>query len=208
MGSKKRLQRSFYLKPALQIAKNLLGKVLVRKIGTNFLAGKIVETEAYLGPEDKASHAYQMRRTARNEAEYLEGGHIYIYLIYGMYWQLNIVAAKRGVPECVLIRALEPIDYQNFAFEKKQTGRGLKSLKNEMNSTNGPGKLCRWLRLDKSFYGEDLSQSRRLWVEDWGVVVNSAQIIETTRIGIEYAGPWSKKPWRFYMKGNPWVSHK
>jgi len=118
------------------------------------------------------------------------GGHVYIYLVYGMYWQLNISTGAEGKPECVLIRALEPIKNQK-----------LKKL------ANGPGKLCRWLKLDKSFYGEDVTKSKRLWLEDWGLKIKSSDIGASPRIGIDYAGPvWSKKPWRFYLKNNPWVS--
>jgi DNA-3-methyladenine glycosylase len=172
------------------VAKDLLGKNLVRKLGKKVLIGKIVETEAYIGPHDKASHAFGGKVTPRNRAEYMVGGHVYIYLVYGMYWQLNISTGAEGKPECVLIRALEPI--------KNQKSKKL---------TNGPGKLCRWLKLDKSFYGEDVTKSKRLWLEDWGLKIKPKDIGVSPRIGIDYAGPiWSKKPWRFYLKNNPWVS--
>lgn len=186
----KRLKRKFFTRPTLVVAKDLLGKYLVRKIGKDVFAGKIVETEAYIGPYDKASHAYGGKITPRNKAEYLIGGHIYIYLVYGMYWQLNIVTEQSGKPECVLIRAIEP-ENGNF------------------HLTNGPGKLCRFLRLDKSFYAEDLTFSSRLWLEDRGVRVVPSQIISGPRIGIDYAGPvWSKKPWRFYLSNSPAVSKR
>ena len=195
----RRLPRKFYTRSTLTVAKELLGKYLVRpirprpfsekdgangvkKIVTKKMIGKIVETEAYIGPEDKASHAYQGKITPRNKTEYLEGGHIYIYLCYGMYWQLNITTAKAGQPECVLIRALES------------------------SEATGPGKLCRWLKLDKSFDGEDLVKSKRIWLEDREERIKKSQIIATERIGIDYAGKWAKKPWRFYIKNNPFVS--
>lgn len=188
----KKLSRKFYTQPTLKVAKHLLGKYLVRKIGSKKLIGKIVETEAYIGPKDKASHAFGNKITKRNKAEWLIGGHIYIYLVYGMYWQMNISTFKEGKPECVLIRALEPVG----------------QLEPE-NLANGPGKLCRWLKLDKSFYGEDLTKSKRIWVEDWGKVISSRQIVATKRIGIDYAGPyWANKRWRFYIKGNKFVSVK
>jgi len=174
----KRLKRSFYTKPTLEVARKLLGKYIVRKIGKKELAGKIIETEAYIGPKDRASHAYKGKITPRNRAEYLIGGHIYIYLIYGMYWQLNISTYKEGKPECVLIRALD-----------------LGKL------TSGPGKVCRYLKLDKSFYGEDLTKSQRIWLEDRGEKIKSSQIVATKRIGIDYAGPyWSRRKWRFLLK--------
>lgn len=178
----KRLTRSFYTQPTLKVAQQLLGKYIVRKIGSRKLVGKIIETEAYIGPKDRASHAYGGKVTPRNKAEYLVGGHIYIYLIYGMYWQLNITTSEEGKPECVLIRALEvPGEDKNVA--------------------SGPGKLCRYLKLDKSFYGEDLTRSRRIWVEDRGEIIKPSHIKRTPRIGIDYAGPyWSKKKWRFLLE--------
>ncbi|MBM4401764.1 MAG: DNA-3-methyladenine glycosylase [Candidatus Cloacimonetes bacterium] len=186
----KRLKRKFFARPTLVVAKDLLGKYLVRKIGKEILAGKIVETEAYIGPFDRASHAFGGKVTPRNKAEYLIGGHVYIYLVYGMYWQLNITTAPAGRPECVLIRSLEP---KNVDF----------------HLTNGPGKLCRFLKLDKSFYAEDLTSSSRLWLEDRGVRIVLSQIISSPRIGIDYAGPiWSKKPWRFYLSDSPAVSRQ
>jgi len=174
----KRLSRSFYTKPTLKVAKKLLGKYIVRKIGKKRLIGKIIETEAYIGPQDKASHAYGGKITPRNRAEYLIGGHIYIYLVYGMYWQLNITTSQSGRPECVLIRAL---DLGKLA--------------------NGPGKVCQYLKLDKSFYGEDLTKSRRIWLEERGERIISSRIIATKRVGIDYAGPyWASKKWRFLLK--------
>jgi len=179
---RKKLDRSFYIRPTLKVAKELLGKYIVRRIGRKEVAGKIIETEAYIGPKDKASHAYQGKITPRNKAEYLIGGHIYIYLVYGMYWQLNISTYREGKPECVLIRAIEVPGV-------------------DKNLTNGPGKLCRFLKLDKSFYGEDLTKSKRIWLEDRGEKIKTSQILATARIGIDYAGPyWSKRKWRFVLK--------
>jgi len=174
----KRLPRSFYTRPTLKVAKELLGKYIVRKIGNKNLEGKIIETEAYIGPQDKASHAYGGKITSRNRAEYLVGGHVYIYLVYGMYWQLNIVTTKAGKPECVLIRAL---DLDKLA--------------------NGPGKVCRYLKLNKSFYAEDLTKSKRIWLGDKGEKIKPSRIMATKRIGIDYAGPyWANKKWRFVLK--------
>jgi len=190
----KKLLRNFYTRDTLIVAKELLGKYIVRKTEKGKLIGKIIETEAYIGPQDKASHAYKGKRTARNEVEYLTGGHIYIYLVYGMYWQLNITTAGAGEPECVLIRAIEPI-FNDYKSPKSQNLKYINSL------TNGPGKLCRWLNLDKSFYGEDLTKSKRIWLEDRKADVEPFQIIATGRIGIDYAGPyWSRRKWRFLYK--------
>lgn len=194
-----RLKEEFFTRATLKVAQELLGKYLVRKIGNFKLIGKIVETEAYIGPKDKASHSYGGKVTVRNKAEYLVGGHCYIYLVYGMYWQLNITTNQEGKPECVLIRALEPIKWEN----KNKNKKHILKIK---NLTNGPGKLCRWLNLDNSFYGEDLTKSRRLWLEDRGIKIKKSQIVKTKRIGIDYAGDWTKKPWRFYIKDNKFVS--
>ena len=180
----RRLPRDFYERPALVVARELLGKRMVRTEGEWFLTGRIVETEAYVGPEDRASHAYGGKLTKRNRAVYLPGGHAYVYLIYGLHWLLNVSARERGVPECVLIRALEPCS-------------------GETTAANGPGKLCRWLRIDGTYSGEDLTVSRRLWIEEGEVLPPEAQIVATARIGIDYAGPvWSQKPWRYYLRGS------
>ena len=185
MDGIKKLARSFYVRPTLEVSKELLGKYIVRKIGKKKLIGKIIETEAYVGPQDKAAHSYGGKITPRNKIEYLLGGYIYIYLVYGMYWQLNITTAGKGEPECVLIRAIEP-------------------EKGEISSANGPGKLCRYLKLDKSFYGEDLTKSKRVWLEDRDGKIKPSQILATRRIGIDYAGPyWSKRKWRFLIKDYP-----
>lgn len=188
------LDRKFFTQPTLKVAQGLLGRYLVRNFGRKKLTGKIVETEAYIGPQDKASHAFGGKVTARNKAEYLAGGHCYIYLVYGIYWQLNITTSKAGKPECVLIRALEPI------LVKSLQGSDPCKL------ASGPGKLCQWLKLDKSFYGEDLTKSKRFWLENRGIKIKKSQIVKTKRIGIDYAGDWAKKPWRFYIKGNKFVS--
>ncbi len=179
---KKKLNRNFYTGPTLEVAKELLGKYIVRKIGNRELIGKIIETEAYIGPQDRASYAFGGKVTARNKAEYLIGGHIFIYLVYGMYWQLNFSTGQEGSPGCVLIRAIEP-------------------EKDEISLTNGPGKLCRYLKLDKSFYGEDVMQSKRIWLEDRKEKIKPSQILATGRIGIDRAGPyWSRRKWRFLVK--------
>jgi len=179
-----RLERDFYTRDTLQIAKDLLGKYLVK--GDN--KGKIVETEAYIGPEDKAAHAYGGKKTERNKIVFEQGGLVYIYLCYGVHWMLNITTDHEK-PECVLIRALEPFN------EKDCTNK----------EANGPGKLTDWLGLDKEFNGEDLVKSKRLWLEQ-GEQIKKDQIISGQRIGIDYAEEWAEKPWRFYIKGNEYVS--
>ena len=178
----KRLSREFFLRPTLKVAQELLGKVLVRKYQGKLIKGIIVETEAYIGPKDKASHAYQNKLTKRNIVEYFLGGFCYLYLIYGMYWQLNITTSLANRPECVLLRAVFPLS-------KKE------------NFVDGPGKLCQYFKLDQSFYGEDLVFSKRLWLEDWKIKFKNSEIKRKPRVGIDYAGPyWSKIKWRFLVE--------
>jgi len=192
IGSLKRFKRNFYTRNTLRVAKELLGKFIIRRWRGKLLIGKIVETEVYIGPQDKASHAYLGKKTPRNLAEYLIGGHIYIYLVYGMYWQLNISTSQAGKPECVLIRALEPVSPLKY--------RG-------KLAANGPGKLCQWLKLDKSFYGEDVVKSKKIWLAGGKEKIKKSNIIASKRIGIDYAGEyWANKKWRFYIKNNPFVS--
>ena len=187
----------------MKVAKELLGKYLVRQIGKKKFIGKIVETEAYIGPKDRASHAYGGKITERCKTEYLVGGHIYIYLCYGMYWQLNITTEVAGKPECVLIRALEPVLYN-----AKLKIKNVKLQNAKKRIASGPGKLCQWFKLDKSFNGEDLTKSKRIWVEDRGCKITLREIVKAKRVGIDYAGIWKEKLWRFYIKDNEYISKK
>lgn len=195
------LERDFFLQPTIKVAQALLGKYLVHKINHNVkIVGKIVETEAYLGVKDKASHSYNFKHTERNKAEYLVGGHIYIYLIYGIYWQLNITTQEEGIPECVLIRSLEPIDGIK-EMQRKRKKTVLKEL------TNGPGKLCQAMGLDKKFYGIDICKSPIIYIEN-NPNFRPLKIVKAKRIGIDYSGIWKNKALRFYLFNNPFVSKK
>ena len=168
------LPRAFYERDTLTVARELLGQILVH--GDKRV--RIVETEAYVGQEDQASHAARGRRTARNEVMYGEAGHAYVYLIYGIYHCLNLVTEETGVPAAVLIRAGDP-------------------------GARGPGVLCREMGITRAHTGLDVTCSE-LRVE---AGQRSETIVETTRIGVDYAGEWALKPWRFYIEGNPWASH-
>lgn len=190
------MERSFFNQPTLRVAKQLLGKYLVRQIDRKKLVGRIVETEAYIGPNDKASHA-SFGKTKRCWPMYEQAGIAYVYLIYGMYWMLNIVTERKGKPCAVLIRAVEP-----FQINRIQNLNKLRKL------GAGPGRLCRWMKIDESFNGEDLTKSKRLFIVDKGEKVIKNQIVSATRIGVDYAGQWAKKPWRFYLKDNLFVSKK
>ncbi|PIS42226.1 MAG: 3-methyladenine DNA glycosylase [Candidatus Kerfeldbacteria bacterium CG08_land_8_20_14_0_20_40_16] len=181
-----RLNRSFYLQPTLEVAQELLGKFLVHKIGKKKLIGKIIETETYIGPKDKASHASR-GRTPRTELMFGEAGHAYVYLIYGMYYCFNVVTGKKDYPAAVLIRAVQPFtagENGHFYLHK--------------DVTNGPGKLCRYLKIDKKLNGVDLT-SNVLWIEDRGIIVKKSQIGRAKRIGVDYAGEYKDKLWRFYI---------
>lgn len=168
-----RLPLTFYTRDVLDIAPDLLGKVLVRRFDNgDELRLTITETEAYRGEDDLACHASK-GRTPRTEVMYLEGGKVYVYLIYGMYWLLNFVTGPNDHPQAVLIRGC--------------------------NGLEGPGRIGKALQLDKSFYGEDLSSSARLWVEH-GDVNTQVAVERAPRVGIDYAGDhWANIHWRFRL---------
>ncbi len=193
-----KLQRDFYQKNAITLGKELLGKYLVHVVRNEKLVARIVETESYVGPEDKACHAYNNKKTARTEIMFEEGGYAYIYLIYGMYYCLNIVAHGRNKPEAVLIRAVEPV--QGLEIMKKN--RNIKSKKIE-DLTNGPGKLCIAFNIDKSLNKIDMASSNNIYVEDHK---EDFEIIASKRINIDYAEEYKDKLWRFYIKNNAFVS--
>lgn len=198
----RRLAREFYTRDALSAARALLGKLLVVPAeGGARVSGLVVETEAYVGPEDRASHAFGGRRTARNESMYAQGGAAYVYLIYGLHHQFNVVTGAEGHPSAVLVRALEPA-------EGVALMRARRRLSDDLRLTSGPGKLARALGLDRTFDGEDLMTSRRVWLEDVGREVFDREVARGPRVGIDYAGNYALKPWRFWLKNNPHVSRK
>jgi DNA-3-methyladenine glycosylase len=190
--------RDFYSRNTKQVALELLGKVLHHQLPSGeVISGRIVETEAYLGIKDPACHTFEDRRTSRTAPMYLEGGHSYVYLIYGIYSCLNVVTRTEAEPEAVLLRALEPIPRPNEKIQKIQ-----------MN-TNGPGKLCRHLNITRAHNGIKLWKKRGgLWIEDDGFVLKPKQIAKAPRIGVDYAGEAALWPLRFYVKESPWISRK
>jgi DNA-3-methyladenine glycosylase len=194
------LQRSFYQRDILTVSCELLGKILVHQTQEGTTAGKIVETEAYCGPEDRAAHSYGGRKTPRNAIMFGEKGHAYVYLIYGMYYCVNMTAgAVLGKPEAVLIRALEPVEGQELMVRRRGNPKGKAQI-----LTNGPGRLCMALGITKAQYGADLTVPP-FYIKD-GESLQSKDIIETARVGIDYAAEWVGKPWRFYIKNNSYVS--
>ena len=196
----KHLKESFYLnKNIIDVSENLLGKVLVTNINNTITSGIIIETEAYAGIDDKASHAYNNKRTQRTETMYQKGGIAYVYLCYGMYYLFNVITNIEDVPHAVLIRAIEPLDGIN----EMQRRRKIKSKK--YNLTNGPGKLSIALGIDKSFNGESLL-SNIVWIQDNGIKFNKKDILSRPRIGVDYAKEDATLPYRFYIKDNKWIS--
>jgi len=193
-----KLKKKFYNRNTLKVAQDLLGKFLVRKIGKKIIAGKIVETEGYVGPNDLASHASR-GKTARTSPMFGPPGHAYVYLVYGLNYCFNIVTEKENYPAAVLIRAIEPVEGINLIKKYRKTQKSI------FNLTNGPGKLCQALKIDKSLNNFDLTD-RALWLEDRGLKIKPSEIVAAKRIGVDYAGKYKNKPWRFYLKGNPFVS--
>jgi DNA-3-methyladenine glycosylase len=171
MDSLIRLSRDFYVRDVLEVAPELPGKfIVVKSYDGSFGRFRVTEVEAYRGTEDKACHAFK-GRTARTEIMFHEGGRLYVYFIYGMYWMLNIVTGGKNNPQAVLIRGIE--------------------------NHPGPGRLTKSLGIDKTFYGEDLVISNRIWFEDPGL---DHKVKSGPRIGIEYAGEyWKSRPWRYYL---------
>ncbi len=197
---RKKLSRSFYTREdVVAISRELLGKFLVTKINGAVTAGMITETEAYNGMEDRASHAYNGRRTARTEIMYSAGGTAYVYLCYGIHHLFNIVTNKKSIPHAVLIRAIEPVD----GIEMMMKRRKMKELSHRL--TAGPGSMSRAVGITTRHTGMNLS-GNTIWVEDRGVYFNSDDIVSSERIGVEYAGEHAKRLWRFTVKGNQWMS--
>lgn len=199
-----KLERGFYYNDTLEVAKDLLGKILVHEVNGKKLMGKIVETEAYMGEVDKASHAFNNKRTERTKALYNEAGHCYIYLIYGMYYCFNIVTKGENIPQCVLIRALEPVsDLEELSRNRYKTNENI-TKKKIKNLSNGPGKLCMALDLNKNHNMMDLCEDE-IYVLDNN---EKFEIVTAKRINIDYAEEAVEYPWRFYIKDNIYVSVK
>ena len=196
-----KINNNLYNLDAVDLAKKLLGKILVRKINGIEFEAKIVEVEAYNGINDKANHAFGGLRTLRTEPMFMEGGHIYIFLIYGMYSCFNIVCGNKNEPHAVLIRAVEPLNN----LELIKNNRNIKSKKT-VDLTNGPGKLCKALMIDKSLNKVDLKSSEEIYIKD--NFSDNFDIVEDKRINIDYAEEYKNELWRFYIKENPFVSVK
>lgn len=184
--------------PTLDLAKELLGMKLIHIDDDAIISGYIVETEAYLGPEDRAAHSFNNRRTARTEVMYGEAGTIYTYFIYGMHVCFNIVSGPVNKPEAILIRAIQP----NEGIERMRERRA--RVKNEIQLTNGPGKLSKAMGFTLSDNGKKINEGN-IRVEE-GMIVVQNEIISGPRIGIQYAEEAVHYPYRFWIKNNPYVS--
>lgn len=192
-----KLGREFYDRDTVTVARQLLGKLVVRMQDGAALVGRITETEAYVGPIDKACHAYQYKRTARTETLFATPGTAYIYLIYGMYHCLNFVTEAEGTPCAVLIRGLEPVENEALmALNRFGKLPGELTTYQRKHFLDGPGKLCKALRLDRSLNGADLTGDT-LFTADDGFVPET--IYTGKRIGIDYAEEAVDFPWRFYL---------
>ena len=199
-----RLGRRFFRRDPVTLAKALLGQSLVRIVDGHRLVGRIVEVEAYLGIEDRAAHTFGGRRTARNETMWGDGGHLYVYFTYGMHHCANVVAEREGQPTAVLLRALEPIEGQPIMRQNRATRMAADRLR-DTDFCSGPAKLCQALAIDRQLDGTDLVTSEALFIER-GRAVRPADIVESPRIGIGYAGEWVDRPLRFHIRGHSHVS--
>jgi DNA-3-methyladenine glycosylase len=194
-SSTAKLPRSFYERDTVDVAKQLLGKYLVRKHPQGSTVGRIVETEAYIGPHDLACHAAK-GRTARTEVMFGPAGHAYVYFVYGVHYMLNLVTEAADHPAAVLIRALEPIEGVELMEHRRMT-------ENRRNLCSGPGKLCQAFAIDRSLNAADLCGDV-VYIEDRGEP--KPRFLAKPRIGVDYAGKWKDKPLRFLIRGNEFIS--
>ncbi|NJN93110.1 MAG: DNA-3-methyladenine glycosylase [Anaerolineales bacterium] len=196
------IPRDFFARPTLTVARELLGQRLVRELDGQRLSGLIVETEAYIGPADSASHAYHPRRSSRAGVMFGPPGQSYVYFIYGMHFMFNIVTEAEGFPAAVLIRAIEP--QEGVAVMQANRRR----IASSPHLTNGPAKLCQALRIDKTLNNWDLTLGQTLWLEPAPPAPADA-IAAGPRINIDYAQPADRTaPWRLWLRGNRFVSKK
>jgi len=193
----KPIEPLFYKRDTVSVAHDLLGKNLVRRLADSLLIGRIVETEAYRGSDDPASHSFR-GMTKRNEVMFGKPGKAYVYFTYGNHYCLNIVIEEEGVPAAVLIRAIEPLE----GIEEMRKNRGVENI---LEIASGPGKLTRAFQITKSENGSDVTKMSSLLTLCEAIENQQFEIVKTTRIGIKVA---TELPWRFYIRGNPYISRK
>jgi len=199
-----RRTRRFFRRPADVLARALLGQAVVRDVAGERLAGRIVETEAYLGTADQAAHTANGRRTARNATMWGEAGHAYVYFTYGMHHCMNVVADGPEGPTAVLIRALEPLEGE-AAMRARRAGRIPADRLKPTDLCSGPAKLTQALAIDRTLDGADLVRGEGLWIEGGRPVPREAVVV-ARRVGVGYAGAWADEPLRFYDGRSPHVS--
>lgn len=197
----RKLKKSFYQRELLDVARDLLGKILVKVYGKNILSGKIVEVEAYHGDFDEAAHSYS-GITKRNEIMFEAGGYLYVYFTYGVHHCCNVVTGKKGQGTAVLIRAVEPLTGIEFMI-KNRFSRKLKNDKELFNLTNGPGKTCHAFGINRNHSGIDLTGDKIFILE--AEKIRNKDMGVSTRIGIAKS---VDLPWRFYIKNNPYLSRR
>ncbi len=203
-----RCEREFFKVSAESLAPLLLGCMLVRYVESGMcMRGRIVETEAYVGLEDRASHAFGGRRSLRNESMYAREGTAYVYFTYGMHHCFNVVCGEIGVPEAVLIRALEPLgDLQPWRERRRADDRARRVPLNDRDLARGPGRLCQAMGIDRALDGEDLTTSPRVWIERPAAELSGFEIARGPRIGIGEKGEWTARPLRFWIQGSRYAS--
>lgn len=197
------LEKNFYKKDTLSLAKDLLGKIMVRRVNDKIMKAKIVETEAYLGINDRACHTFNDNKTERNKILYMDCGTLYVYQTYGIHFLLNISSVGENIPEGVLIRAVEPLSDLNI-FSQNRFNKDYEDLSpyQKKNLTNGPAKLTKALLIDKSLNGKDIF-GKNLYIEDSD---SSFEISVDRRVGIDYSKEARDLPYRFFIKNNPYIS--
>jgi DNA-3-methyladenine glycosylase len=204
-ASMKTLSYEFYNHTSLQVAPKLLGKTLINMQNGKRLSGKIVEVEAYMGPDDKAAHSYGNKRTKRNEVMFGPPGHAYVYMIYGMYYCMNVITSPEDVPHGVLIRAVEPLEgLEYMSLNRYKLPLEDLTPSKLRNLTRGPGRLCSAMNIDRSLNGASLS-GPQVYIEE-PTVHEEFTIATSPRINISYAQEAAAYPWRFYIEGNRYVS--
>jgi DNA-3-methyladenine glycosylase len=203
------LPRSFYARPVLQVARDCIGKTLVHRSPDGVTVGRIVEAEAYRGPEDRAAHSWNGRRTPRTEVMFGPPGYAYVFFVYGMHHNFNIVTGRVGEPHAVLIRAVEPMAGLDLMARR----RGVDATRREL--TNGPGKLCQAFAIHREHNGADLCASDLVLLPGAPVGQSArseapanarARVVRSPRVGIDYAGSWAAKLWRFFDPDSAYVS--
>jgi DNA-3-methyladenine glycosylase len=197
----KPLPRSFYLQDTVKAARDCLGKILLTETVEGITAGRIVEAEAYVGKTDKACHSYNYRRTPRTEIMFAQGGYAYIFMVH-THNQFCFSTNEVGEPDAVLVRAIEPLEGIDLMKKRREIEDPLKRL------GNGPGITCKSLHITKMLYGHDLTLGNKIWLSDDGTSYDNKEIIATKRVGIDYAEESKDLPWRFYLKGSPFISKK